>query len=180
MDDRSTELLNALRLRFLPGFSDDDFNRYPETTIILLRNLPPEIAHTYLDIIRRVVRDQPPFQMPKGIPIKWAIPAGVGLKFRVPVEVERIRQAFIDAQENSADISDIVRPTPWLTTPFAHGQTTEEARKTYFPLRQQFPSGVILGLAKSLKLNEQRPKGYIGPKGYVGYTGLFQFGTRIY
>ena len=121
MDDRSTELLNALRLRFLPGFSNADSSRYSETTVILLRNLPPEIAHTYLDIIRRVVRDQPPLQMPNGISIKWANPNGVGLKFRVPVEVERIRQAFIDALEGSADISDIVRPTPWLTTPLPHG-----------------------------------------------------------
>ena len=59
--------------------------------------------------------------MPNGIPIKWVNPNGVGLKFRVPVEVERIRQAFIDALEGSADISDIVRPTPWLTTPLPHG-----------------------------------------------------------
>jgi hypothetical protein len=156
MDYQSKELLNALRLRFSPGFSDEDF-RAPR--IILLRNPPPEIAYAYSDTLERIVRDQSPFRMPNGIPIKWEKTVGVGLKFPVPADIERIRQVFIDGLEGSADTSNIVRPTPWLTTPFSYAQTTEHARETYASLHQLFLSGVILGLVKSLELVEQQPKG---------------------
>jgi hypothetical protein len=166
MDDQSKELLNALRLRFSPVFSDEDF-RAPG--IILLRKLPPEIAHTYPDTLERIVRDQPPFRMPNGIPIKWEKTVGVGLKFPVPAEIERIRQVFIDGLEGSVDTSNIVRPTPWLTTPFPYAQTTEDARETYASLRQRFPSGVILSLVKSLALVEQQPKGQ------NAWAGIFKF-----
>jgi hypothetical protein len=85
MDDQSKELLNALRLRFSPVFSDEDF-RAPG--IILLRKLPPEIAHTYPDTLERIVRDQPPFRMPNGIPIKWEKTVGVGLNSQCPLRLK--------------------------------------------------------------------------------------------
>jgi len=142
--------------------------------MVLLENLPPEMGHTYLEIMSRISKDQPPFRVTNVIPFMWASPPAEGLKIRVPVKIERIRQTFIDALEDSVNANDIIRPHPWLFTPFTYNQTREEATETLAQMHQRFPSGVKLGLAMSVELVEQQPKSH------GAWTGRFKFSSRTY